>query len=419
MEAALQHVLHSTLGEYVSGLENAGAGFPLQLNNLKLKEKKVQEELDDTGDCPFDVNDGVIGSVTITPGWMGGVEIRATNIVLNLSFNAMKAMKRAMRPDEPEQYYETMVDRDVPPGVGMGGMPPPPQMAPQVPVAPRFCCNHDTSEKRVKTEPCFKECKSCGVRLQTSYADFMLCPPCSDGQRRCMICGSGAQTASSYVPPTTLNTKDGPPPEPRRPGCADGMPHPPPPVKNLPPHLRELEEDRARRGGHRMEEPLWGGGGAAPSRNRDMPPPPPGAFNANGGGMPPSPGGHGGYGPGPAGNSGYGRGPPPPGHGGPPRPGGFPNNGFPNNGFGGPGGFPPHGGPQGPPPGQGGGLPPQQQGGPPANLAGGANGFELPDIGSAFRDIFDFNKWTKTCNADSRVESGRMPPAGQRYAMAH
>ena len=40
-----------------------------------------------------------IGHITITPGWMGTVEVVATNIVLNLAFSPMKAMNNAMKKD--------------------------------------------------------------------------------------------------------------------------------------------------------------------------------------------------------------------------------------------------------------------------------------------------------------------------------
>lgn len=65
---------------------------------------------------------------------------------------------------------------------------------------PRFCCAHDSSEKRVKGDPEFKECKKCGITLQSSYKDFQFCPPCSDKDQRCMICGDNAPKSSSYMP---------------------------------------------------------------------------------------------------------------------------------------------------------------------------------------------------------------------------
>lgn len=417
MEAALQHVLHTSVGDYVTGLENTQGGFPLTLNNLRLKEKKIQEEMDESGECPFDFDSGSIGQITISPGWSGNVEIRATNIVVSMSFNAMKAMRNAMKPPEQEEYYETAVDRGVPPGVGAAM---PRQVAPPPPVAPRFCPNHDSSDKRVKGAPEFKECLACGVRLQTSYTEFTLCPPCSDSKRRCMICGAQAEKGSSYIPPTTMTGPsnsargDMPPPEPRRPGGGGcfgggmgGRPHSKD-LASLPPHLRALEEEK--RG--RAESGGFGGGSpTGGSRGRDMmggmggppPEPPPARGMSDYGGhqqgyMPPSPGSHYGaggmYGQGGCGGCG---GPPPP-----PPPGGF------NNGFGGPGGFPQQG-PNGfGPPGMYGGQPT-----PPSNLGAG---FDQFDISSAFKGIFDFNNWTQSCNVKSRPGGNqRIPTGGQQY----
>lgn len=65
---------------------------------------------------------------------------------------------------------------------------------------PRFCCAHDSSEKRVKGDPEFKECKLCGITLQSSYKDFQFCPPCSEKDQKCMICGANAPKSSSYMP---------------------------------------------------------------------------------------------------------------------------------------------------------------------------------------------------------------------------
>merc|ERR1719189_730536 len=75
---------------------------------------------------------------------------------------------------------------------------------PLAPVAPRYCHAHASSEQRVKTEPRFEECKSCGLRLQTNYAEFSLCPPCSNTLQRCMLCSAHAPSAGSYVPAQDL-----------------------------------------------------------------------------------------------------------------------------------------------------------------------------------------------------------------------
>eukprot|EP00928_Gymnodinium_smaydae_P054549 TRINITY_DN382_c0_g1_i1.p1 TRINITY_DN382_c0_g1~~TRINITY_DN382_c0_g1_i1.p1 ORF type:complete len:423 (-),score=91.52 TRINITY_DN382_c0_g1_i1:92-1255(-) len=197
MEAKLKEVLQNTFGEYVRGLDKVDVQFPLVLNNLQLKEKEIQDAIDENGNFPFDITDGRIGQITVKPGWMGSIEVCATNVVLNMSFSAVKAMKRAMRPEEPEEEEEAV-------GHGYPGYPPPQMMAPAAPIAPRFCCNHDASEKRVKGEPMERECRGCKVRLQTSYADFAYCPACSERLRSCMICGDHAPDKGNYVPHAQL-----------------------------------------------------------------------------------------------------------------------------------------------------------------------------------------------------------------------
>eukprot|EP00928_Gymnodinium_smaydae_P019859 TRINITY_DN17644_c0_g1_i1.p1 TRINITY_DN17644_c0_g1~~TRINITY_DN17644_c0_g1_i1.p1 ORF type:complete len:906 (+),score=196.64 TRINITY_DN17644_c0_g1_i1:136-2853(+) len=67
-------------------------------------------------------------------------------------------------------------------------------------VAPRYCDEHNESSKRLKEAPSSKLCKGCGLMVQTSYAQFTFCPPCSEARRACMICGAEAPQAGSYVP---------------------------------------------------------------------------------------------------------------------------------------------------------------------------------------------------------------------------
>merc|ERR1712061_465403 len=75
-----------------------------------------------------------------------------------------------------------------------------PIATPQAPIPPRYCRAHDSSEKRVKIEPSLRECTQCHVKLQSNYSDFTFCPPCSDKQQKCMICGDHAPVAGSYIP---------------------------------------------------------------------------------------------------------------------------------------------------------------------------------------------------------------------------
>ncbi|CAE7310572.1 unnamed protein product [Symbiodinium natans] len=103
MEAAIRGLLESSFGDYVEGLDRASAGsFPMTLKDLKIKEAAVQEELDEDGNFPFDLSSGRIGQITVSPGWMGTVEVVATGIVLNFSFSPMKAMNNAFKKEEPD-----------------------------------------------------------------------------------------------------------------------------------------------------------------------------------------------------------------------------------------------------------------------------------------------------------------------------
>lgn len=189
MEAALRNILKESLGEYIKG---NGLGksdlstFPLVLRDLQLNEKKVQEEWDELHESAVQLTDGMIGSIKVTPGWMGTINVVATNIELNFSFSPIQAAKNSLKPS-------TQADdgHDQQQAQAQG----PPPMCP-----PRFCCNHDTSDKRVKGDPAYRDCKSCGITLQSSYKDFQLCPPCSEKEQRCMICGVNAPKSSSYQP---------------------------------------------------------------------------------------------------------------------------------------------------------------------------------------------------------------------------
>lgn len=217
MEAALRSMLQTTFGEYVDGLDKAqGASFPLVLKDLKLKAKKIQEEMDDgDGNLPFDITGGKVGSITVSPGWMGNVEVVASNIVLNFAFAPMKAMNKAMnrKSDEDEEDNEPVPQQQIQ-GRSMQQMqaqcsPPP---APAAPVPPRYCTRHGTSEQRVKVEPRMVECGSCRTTVQTNYSEFTLCPGCSDREQRCMLCGCSAPNAGNYMPATTVTVQ--PPSEP-------------------------------------------------------------------------------------------------------------------------------------------------------------------------------------------------------------
>jgi len=89
---------------------------------------------------------------------------------------------------------------------------PPPAASPPVPVPPRgvetprgepttqvnkygspvYCPNHNATEKRKKIVPQKAECWSCKTIVQTNYAEFKMCPACSQRDNRCMCCGESA-----------------------------------------------------------------------------------------------------------------------------------------------------------------------------------------------------------------------------------
>ncbi|CAK9027517.1 Uncharacterized protein SCF082_LOCUS17955 [Durusdinium trenchii] len=194
--------LESTFGEFVEGLDKQAASFPLTLKDLKLKEKRIQEELDEDGKFPFDLTDGRIGHITVTPGWMGTVEVVASQVVLNFSFSAMKAMNNAMKKDSGARCGE----------------------------GDRFCQRHFTSQQREKIDPVMRPCQKCGAQITSTYASMTLCPPCSNTEESCMICGDHAPVASNYIPPKTLSSQ--PPTMP--PGMVYAMPDKPP-GSTLPP----------------------------------------------------------------------------------------------------------------------------------------------------------------------------------------
>lgn len=70
---------------------------------------------------------------------------------------------------------------------------------PTLPVTPRYCLAHNTSQKRIKIEPRLQECTSCHLNVQTSYANFALCPLCSSEKSQCVICGAIASVDDSNV----------------------------------------------------------------------------------------------------------------------------------------------------------------------------------------------------------------------------
>jgi len=276
MEAAIRGLLESTFGEFVEGLDRASAGsFPMTLKDLKLKEARIQEELDEDGNFPFDLTSGRIGQIKVSPGWMGDVEVVATGVVLNFTFSPMKAMNNAFRKDEPDDDEEEQTMGMLPGGpMGHPGM----QMQQDVP--PRFCQKHGTSAQREKIDPVQRPCQRCGAQITSTYATMTYCPPCSNSEERCMMCGDPAPLAGNYIPPKTLGQQGPPqagmifarpaedmpgrpPAPPRRPGGGEAyLPSPPPPAPRRGPSRPDFDVDAML-------------GGNSPGQAPPSPPPPP------------------------------------------------------------------------------------------------------------------------------------------------
>eukprot|EP00931_Biecheleriopsis_adriatica_P120573 TRINITY_DN9569_c0_g1_i1.p1 TRINITY_DN9569_c0_g1~~TRINITY_DN9569_c0_g1_i1.p1 ORF type:complete len:446 (+),score=106.14 TRINITY_DN9569_c0_g1_i1:67-1404(+) len=218
---AVSYFLEHYFEEWVEGLHRLDCSeFPLTLRNLKIKEQKIKEEMDDDG--AFEFAGGTIGSVRMNMSWSGEVEVVADQVRLNFSFHPMKWMRKKWYPEEAEDAEEddeNQVPLDVqkklsqvPPGAGnasqQAGLAAAAAAAAAVP--PRFCHLHDSSDKRTKGEPHSFECGSCGQTVKTNYVESALCPACSDREKRCMCCG-GPADGQPGVAPGQMPPPGGPP----------------------------------------------------------------------------------------------------------------------------------------------------------------------------------------------------------------
>lgn len=186
MEGLIESIIKRQFGDYLTGLNNIDASkSPIKLSNLKLCPDRINQDLEDVA---FEITDGVIGQVTLTPSLWGTVTVTASGIKLDVQINMSKAMnmaKNALQGGDNNYYSKDRED------------------LPQQPVPPRYCEHHNTSEKRKKTsEPQSLSCRSCKATYMTSYTEFTLCAVCSERERACMICGISAPVAGNYVPPT-------------------------------------------------------------------------------------------------------------------------------------------------------------------------------------------------------------------------
>lgn len=214
MERAVKSILKGYFEEYVNGLDtNVNCSqLPATLYRLELKQQKVNEMIEESSSgCPFELTDGIIGSVKLMPSWSGNLEIVANDVRFNFAFSPIKAVKKAMMPAEDEET--DLQDQDSVKGCGHG------ENSFQQ-AAPCYCRNHDAPSKRRKGEPVVLECTGCHMSVQTNYVDLALCPACSRNERRCMICGFEASSSSTAPPTFSIEQVPSPVPEPTPTACA-------------------------------------------------------------------------------------------------------------------------------------------------------------------------------------------------------
>mmetsp|Transcript_62161 Transcript_62161/g.148288 ORF Transcript_62161/g.148288 Transcript_62161/m.148288 type:complete len:361 (+) Transcript_62161:98-1180(+) len=215
MESAIKYLLKTYFEEYVLGLDNIDTSkLPVTLSNLTLKEAKIKEGMEQDSDSPLQFMDGSIGKVQLRPvSIFGQIQVVASDVVLNLNFNPIKAVKKAILPAvDDESDLQNQVPLDI--QEQLAAMPSisaiqasllPPSHPPAMPStgqsSPAFCRMHNSSERRPKAHPRRAPCSACGLVLDTNYAELAYCAACSQKQRRCMICGETAVAATSSTAP--------------------------------------------------------------------------------------------------------------------------------------------------------------------------------------------------------------------------
>jgi len=190
------------LGDFVkNGLEQADtSSFPLVLRDMELNAKRLNHELDPNHQYAIELSCGKVGSIQITPGWNGNINVSATNIELSFSFSAIKAMSNGVK-----QAMSGSEDSDL--AAALAASREEQQAASAPPAAPGalgrhaargstslhracFCSAHDTSEKRHKLpQPEVRECALCKKSMSSTYRDFKLCATCSGRGQQCLLCG--------------------------------------------------------------------------------------------------------------------------------------------------------------------------------------------------------------------------------------
>jgi len=110
----------------------------------------------------------------------------------------------AMAAPPPKAASISAASLALPTGAQSPPMPPPQRLSPSL--TAKYCALHHRSEKRPKAEARICRCSACQVVIETNYAEMTLCPPCSNKQDRCMVCGS-----STCAPETAGACSLGPP----------------------------------------------------------------------------------------------------------------------------------------------------------------------------------------------------------------
>mmetsp|Transcript_23759 Transcript_23759/g.54886 ORF Transcript_23759/g.54886 Transcript_23759/m.54886 type:complete len:229 (+) Transcript_23759:97-783(+) len=181
MEDAILSMLQGSLADYADLGHVDASEFPVTLRNVRLKQDAINRELDADGSQPLELSSGTIGEVTVSPGWMGTLDIYATNVSLQFAVNPMKAMQQRSRglPEAPR-----------------GAMRPPNAVAAG---RPRFCSQHNSPASRPKGPTFERPCQVCGEAHSTNFLQFAVCPMCSQRRGQCMVCGTcdlpGARSA--------------------------------------------------------------------------------------------------------------------------------------------------------------------------------------------------------------------------------
>lgn len=193
MESVFRHILKSLFDEFVTGLDENVEFSKSMLNlwDLKVKENKVHEIFADFTGAPVEFSTGRIDAMQLKMSLYGEIECVLSNVVLNLAFTPLKALKQAILP-EPAQPDGIVLRiphdlrREAHWNAVLGGRQ---QATPPPTSVPRYCPAHGRKKLRPTTDVHETQCERCKVRLQTNFLHCTLCAPCSMRESRCLLCG--------------------------------------------------------------------------------------------------------------------------------------------------------------------------------------------------------------------------------------